>query len=217
MLTITGCGGTDTTDTAETDTPTPTEAPADDSASTAEAPGDSAPADSAPADSAPADSAPADSAPAQPTEPQAAAPTDGVTYSEPSGLFEISFPEGYDYQETGSGIVFISSDQQFGGSIDFGSAQGNQLDNSQLETALKEEYENRLTEVQWQGTESQPDGSVRIDWIGTDPQGNRLDSVSFVEQHGDNIFILNLHGINTQYANYNTEAQAIVNTYQVAR
>ena len=208
MLTIVGCGGGETTDTAETETSTTTEAPADDStASTAEPPVDSAPADSAPTDSAQAPQA----------APESGTAANGATYSEPSGLFEISFPEGYEYQETGSGIVFVSSDQQFGGSVDFGSAQGIQLDDTQLETALKEEYENRLTEVQWQGTEIQPDGSVRIDWIGTDPQGNTLDSVSFVEQRGDNIFILNLHGINAQYANYNTDAQAIVNTYRVGQ
>ncbi len=140
-----------------------------------------------------------------------------VTYTEPSGLFEISFPEGYSYEETGTGIVFLSPDQQFGGSVDFGAANGIQLTNDQLEVALKEEYEERLTGVEWQGTSIQADGSVRVDWIGTDSQGNILDSISFVEQRGDTIFILNLHGINAQYANYNTVAQAIVNTYRVAQ
>lgn len=203
-LTLAGCGGG--TDTASTDTSssTATEAPAAD-APTADAPAADAPAAETPAET-PADT-PAADAPAG----------SGQTYAEPSGLFEISFPAGYEFQETGSGIMFVSSDQKFGGSVDFGSAQGGQLTNEQLEAALKQEYENRLTEVEWQATETQPDGSIRIDWIGTDPQGNTLDSVSFIEQRGDNIFILNLHGINAQYANYNTDAQAIVNTYKIAQ
>ncbi|NJR65254.1 MAG: hypothetical protein HC772_07930 [Leptolyngbyaceae cyanobacterium CRU_2_3] len=116
------------------------------------------------------------------------------TYKEKNGLFEIGFPEGYTYEETGSGIAFVSGDQGFGGSIDFGSAQGNKLNNDQLEKALKDEYEKRLKDLKWQDTKPQPDGSIRVDWTGKDPQGNNLDSVSFVEQRGDNIYILNLFG-----------------------
>lgn len=202
-LALAGCGGGDsaaedptTGDSATTETPaeTPTgEAPSADAPATGDAPAET------PTAQAPATEAPAGS----------------QVYQEPSGLFEVAFPSGYEFQETGSGVVFVSADDQFGGSVDFGPAQGQQLTNDQLETGLKQEYETRLTEVEWQGTEVQPDGSLRLDWIGTDPQGNVLDSVSFVEQRGDNIFILNLHGINAQYANYNTDAQSIVNTYRI--
>lgn len=138
-----------------------------------------------------------------------------VFYQEPSGLFEISLPPGYTYEETGSGIAFASGDQGFAGSVDFGSAQGQQLTNEQLETGLKAEYETRLTSVTWQGSEVQPDGSIRVDWVGTDPEGNQLDAISFIEQRGDMIYILNLFGVNTPYQNYNNDAQAIVNTYRV--
>jgi hypothetical protein len=198
-LALAGCGGGSSTPEATSDGGTaPTETPND----TASAPNAAPPDTSA--------EAPAADSPAQ-------APSGAQAYQEPSGLFEISFPAGYEYQETGSGIVFVSSDDQFGGSVDFGSAQGNQLTNEELEAGIKQEYEARLVEVEWQGTEEQPDGSIRIDWIGTDPQGNVLDSVSFVEQRGDNIFILNLHGINAQYANYNSDAQTIVNSYRIAQ
>lgn len=199
-LALVGCGGNDsaaeeptTGDSATTETPAETP--------TGEAPSADAPAGDTPAET--------------PDTPTADAPAGSQVYEEPSGLFEVAFPSGYEFQETGSGVVFVSADDQFGGSIDFGPAQGQQLTDDQLETGLKQEYETRLTEVEWQGTEVQPDGSIRLDWIGTDPQGNVLDSVSFVEQRGDNIFILNLHGINAQYANYNTDAQTIVNAYRI--
>ncbi|MDX2214923.1 MAG: hypothetical protein SFY66_16670 [Oculatellaceae cyanobacterium bins.114] len=156
---------------------------------------------------------PSPSVAASPETPAAATTTE--TYREKDGLFEISFPEGYTHQDTGSGVAFVSSDQGFGGSVDFGSAQGNQLDNTQLEAALKTEYEKRLNQVTWQGSEEQPDGSIRVDWVGTDKDGNELDAVSFVEQRGDNVFILNLFGINKAYQDYLPDAEAIVGSYRV--
>lgn len=137
-------------------------------------------------------------------------------YREPTGLFEISLPEGYTYEQTGSGIAFTSPDQRFGGSVDYGSAQGNVLTIAQLEASLKSEYEKRLSDLVWQGSSSQPDGSLRIDWLGRDPQGNALDAVSFIEQRGDTIFILNLFGVNADYQDYNADAEIIVGGYQVS-
>lgn len=165
-----------------------------------------------------ASASPASPAPSASTEssPSPSASTAGAqTYREKSGLFEISFPEGYTYEETGSGIAFVSKDQGFGGSVDFGSAQGGKLSNEQLEKALKDEYEKRLKELSWQDTKPQPDGSVRVDWTGKDPQGNALDAVSFVEQRGDTIFILNLFGVNKPYQDYNSDAEKIVGAYRV--
>jgi hypothetical protein len=136
-------------------------------------------------------------------------------YKGKNDLFEISFPKGYTYQETSSGVAFVSKDQGFGGSVDFGSAQGNKLTKDQLESALKSEYEHRLKNVKWQQSSMQPDGSIRVDWLGKDPDGNALDAVSFVEQHGDTIFILNLFGVNKSYQTYNTDAESIVKSYRV--
>lgn len=138
----------------------------------------------------------------------------GKTYKEKAGLFEISFPEGYTYEETSSGIAFISKDLGFGGSVDFG-APGSKLSSEQLERALKDEYEKRLKELKWEDTKPQPDGSIRIDWTGKDPQGNALDAVSFVEQRGDNVFILNLFSVNKAYQDYNSDAEKIVGSYEV--
>jgi hypothetical protein len=146
---------------------------------------------------------------------QVLAPAQGQTYREPSGLFEISLPAGYTYEQTGSGIAFTSTDQKFGGSVDYGSAQGNVIGPSQLEASLKAEYEKRLSDLVWQGSSPQPDGSLRLDWTGRDSQGNILDAVSFVEQRGDTVFILNLFGVNASYQDYNADAEAIVDSYRV--
>ncbi|HEY9629697.1 MAG TPA: hypothetical protein V6C84_20525 [Coleofasciculaceae cyanobacterium] len=146
---------------------------------------------------------------------QVLAQAQGQTYREPSGLFEISFPAGYTYEQTGSGIAFTSTDERFGGSVDYGSAQGNVIGLEQLEASLKSEYEKRLSDLVWQGSSPQPDGSLRIDWTGRDAQGNALDAVSFVEQRGDTIFILNLFGVNAPYQDYNNDAEVIVGSYRV--
>jgi hypothetical protein len=189
---------------------------------TSPAPGAASPAPESPA----AETSPSPAAPDAPiaispdsetpgTQPEMAPAPGGNSYQEPNGLFQIAFPDGYSFQETGSGIVFISRDEKFGGSVDYGSAQGAQLSNQQLEDGLKAEYEDRLQDITWQGSEIQPDGSVRVDWIGTDPQGNQLDAISFVEQRGDTIFILNLFGVNAPYQDYNDDAREIVSTYRV--
>ena len=141
------------------------------------------------------------------------------TYQEAEGAFQISFPESYLYEKTQTGVIFHSKDQAFRGEVVFGSAQGEKYSNQQLETFLKEAYrENlKLTEVDWQQTEAQPDGSLRIDWVGKDPQGNVLDAESFIEQRGDTIYILTLSGVNKPYQNYSADAQAIVSSYQTRK
>lgn len=146
-----------------------------------------------------------------------ATPTNGETFKEKSGAFEVTLPKGYTQQASNTGVSFTSGDNGFGGSIDFGSAQGKRLTTKQLEDALKQEYESRLSQVSWQDSKIQPDGSVRIDWVGRDKQNNDLDAISFVEQQGDSIFILNLFGINKSYQSYNSDAEAIVKSYKVRR
>lgn len=139
------------------------------------------------------------------------------TYQEAEGTFAISFPEGYLYEKTETGVIFHSKDEAFRGEVVFGSAQGGKYSNEQLEAFLKEAYKEnlKLTEVDWQQTEKQSDGSLRIDWVGKDPQGNTLDAESFIEQRDDTIYILTLSGINKSYQDYFADAQAIVGSYQV--
>lgn len=139
------------------------------------------------------------------------------TYQEAEGAFQISFPEGYLYEKTETGVIFHSKDEAFRGEVVFGSAQGGKYSSEQLETFLKEAYKTnlKLTDVNWQQTEKQSDGSLRIDWVGKDPQGNTLDAESFIEQRGDTIYILTLSGINKSYKDYLADAQAIVGSYQV--
>lgn len=137
------------------------------------------------------------------------------TFRQPDGLFEISFPDGYSFRRLDDGVSFISRDGTFGGSANVLSAEGQTLTNELLELGLKEEYMNRLKAVEWQASTVQADGSLRIDWVGVDTNGDVLDSVSFVEQHGDRIYILNLHAINEAYANYEADATIIVENYRL--
>jgi hypothetical protein len=137
------------------------------------------------------------------------------TYRQPDGLFELSFPHGYRYLPMEDGVSFISGDRQFGGSASVRPAQGQTLTAELLEQGLKAEYESRLQAVEWQATTVQPDGSLRVDWVGVDANGDVLDAVSFVEQHGDVIYILNLHAINEAYANYEAAATTIVEHYRL--
>ena len=137
------------------------------------------------------------------------------TYRHKDNLFEISFPKGYKFKTTSSGVAFVSADQRFAGAIDYGSADGKQLNNQQLEASLKAEFTNRLKEVKWQTAQVQPDGSLRLDWTGKDKTGNALDAVSLVEQRGNYIYVLNLFGIDKPYQTYNSDAETIVNSYQI--
>lgn len=137
------------------------------------------------------------------------------TYRQHDGLFELTLPPGYRYREIEDGVSFISGDRRFGGSANVVSAEGRSLTHELLEMGLKEEYKNRLQSLEWQASTPQPDGSLRVDWIGVDTNGDVLDSVSFVEQHGDYIYILNLHAINEAYANHEEAATAIVESYRL--
>ena len=137
------------------------------------------------------------------------------TYRHKDSLFEISFPKGYKFKPTSSGVAFVSADQKFAGAVDYGSAEGKQLNNQQLEASLKAEFTNRLKEVNWQTAKVQPDGSLRLDWTGKDKTGNALDAVSLVEQRGNYIYVLNLFGIDKPYQTYNSDAETIVNSYQI--
>jgi hypothetical protein len=151
-----------------------------------------------------------------PTVTPSASPTQQQqVYREKSGLFQIALPRGYTHKTTGSGVAFVSADQGFAGAIDYGSAEGKQLTTQQLEASLKAEFSNRLQDVKWQTAQVQPDGSLRIDWTGKDKTGNTLDAISIVEQRGNTIFVLNLFGVNKPYQNYNTDAEVIVNSYQI--
>lgn len=156
------------------------------------------------------------SATASPSVTPSASPTPyRQTYREKSGLFQISWPKGYNHTVTKSGVAFVSGDQGFAGSVDFGLAEGKQLNTQQLEASLKTEFANRLQEVNWQTSQVQPDGSLRIDWTGKDKSGDALDAVSIIEQRGNYIFVLNLFGINKPYQNYNSDAEMVVASYQI--
>ncbi|TAF48612.1 MAG: hypothetical protein EAZ61_15085, partial [Oscillatoriales cyanobacterium] len=65
----------------------------------------------------------------------------------------------------------------------------------------------------WQLSEIQPDGSVRLDWRGTTPEGKELDAVSYIEQRNDTVFILNVYGIDRPYDAFLDDSQTIIGSY----
>ncbi len=151
------------------------------------------------------------------SQPPPAATATPHTYRNTQNLFEISLPEGYSHRETSSGIIFASPDDGFGGAVDFSTAQGQQFSAEQLEAALKQEYTKRLKQIAFQKSQIQEDGSMRVDWLGRNSDGQNLDAVSFVEQRGDHVFILTLFGVNKPYGNYNDDAGKIVDSYRIRK
>lgn len=136
-------------------------------------------------------------------------------YQDAASRFEIAVPSSYTTTPTPTGMMFTSADGKFGGLVDVGSAQGRWFTHAELESALKTEYEQRLSTVTWQGTYEHNQGGIRIDWIGEDPLGNQLDAISFIQQQGDTIFVLSMWGVNTPYSTYNDEADTIFATYRI--
>ncbi|MBE9180897.1 protein kinase [Oculatella sp. LEGE 06141] len=132
---------------------------------------------------------------------------------EPIRPFELSLPAGYVYQQTGNSLAFTSSDGGFGGLVDVRSAS-EQLTSLQLEQQLKGDYESRFQEITWQHTSRKDDGRIGITWVGKDNSGNSLVATSYVEQHGNNVFMLSLFGINRAYGDYIGDAEAILNSYR---
>ena len=101
----------------------------------------------------------------------------GKTYKDPSGAFEISFPKGYQYEETGSGIKFVASDDGFEGFVDFAETEET-LNADKLEGALRQYLEGVLKEVEWQNSNLEADGKIRVDWIGKSADGEGLDAIA---------------------------------------
>jgi hypothetical protein len=136
-------------------------------------------------------------------------------YQDAENRFEIALPPGYTATPTPNGMMFTSADGTFGGLVDVGSAQGQWFSLVQLESALKTEYEQRLSAVTWQGSYEHTQGGVRIDWAGQDALGNRLDAISFIQQQGNRIFVLSMWGVNAPYSSYNDDADLIFATYHI--
>jgi len=134
------------------------------------------------------------------------------TYRPRKNQFEVTLPEKYDAQPQKDGVAFLSPDGGFGGEVVFFKEE-KPLDAKELEDKLKEIYEGLLGEVSWQFSEIQPDGSVRVDWRGTTPEGRELDAVSYIEQRDNMIFVLNVYGIDKPYDSYLDDSQTIIGSY----
>ncbi len=134
------------------------------------------------------------------------------TYRPRNKEFEVTLPDKYDIQPQRDGVAFISGDGGFGGEVVFFKEE-KPLDADDLENALKKIYDELLDGASWQLSEIQPDGSVRLDWRGTTPEGKELDAVSYIEQRNDTVFILNVYGIDRPYDSFLDDSQTIIGSY----
>jgi hypothetical protein len=134
------------------------------------------------------------------------------TYRPRNKEFEVTLPEKYDIQPQRDGVAFVSDDGGFGGEVVFFKEE-KPLDAEDLENALKKIYDELLDGASWQLSEIQPDGSVRLDWRGTTPEGKELDAVSYIEQRNDTVFILNVYGIDRPYDAFLDDSQTIIGSY----
>lgn len=144
-------------------------------------------------------------------------PEDIQIYQDESGLFALALPKGYRFETVENGMTFSSNDEGFGGAIAYQMIESQApLSREALESRLREKIESQFSDVTWQSdSQPQPDGSLRLDWQGQTENGQTLDALSFVEQHGPVIYIFNAYGIDQPYNNYNQDARIIAGTYVV--
>ncbi len=143
-------------------------------------------------------------------------PDDVQIYQDESGLFALALPAGYEYETRENGITFLSGDRGFGGVIQHQITEVENIAQESLGEVLQKTIEAQFANVSWQSElEKQTDGSLRLEWKGTNDTGEQLDALSFIEQHDTTLYILTAYGINHAYSDYNEDAQIVVGTYVV--
>ncbi|MEM7773012.1 MAG: hypothetical protein AAGA75_23900 [Cyanobacteria bacterium P01_E01_bin.6] len=143
-------------------------------------------------------------------------PDDVQIYRDDSELFALALPAGYSYESIGNGITFLSGDLGFGGIIQYQTTEVTNIAQESLDEVLRQTIETQFSEVSWQSDfQEQADGSFRLDWNAVNAAGKPLDALSFIEQHGETLFILTAYGIDKAYSEYNDDARIIVGTYVV--
>ena len=143
-------------------------------------------------------------------------PDDVQIYRDDSELFALAFPAGYTYEPIDNGITFLSEDEGFGGLIQYQTTDVTNIAQESLDEVLRATIEAQFSDVSWQSElQEQADGSFRLDWNAVNAAGKLLDALSFIEQHGETLFILTAYGIDRMYSDYNDDARIIVGTYVV--
>ncbi|MEO0408895.1 MAG: hypothetical protein AAF289_16250 [Cyanobacteria bacterium P01_A01_bin.135] len=137
-------------------------------------------------------------------------------YRDKDEMFALALPTGYTHEAGDRTVRFTSADQGFGGEVDYAAAEAS-LTPEQLEARLQQALQQRYVDVTFAegGAEAQEDGSLRLSWQGTNSDGAQLDALSFIEQHGNTVYILTAHGIDRPYVAYNQDARVIAGSYVV--
>jgi pSer/pThr/pTyr-binding forkhead associated (FHA) protein len=154
------------------------------------------------------------------TEGQTAPPSDTnvQSYADPSGLFQLLVPANYTIEDLGNGgVIFSSSDQRFQGVALARSVSG-QLSSTDLESNLTDKLLNtpEIEQVEIQDTFVLANGTVQVDWVGREAgTGAVIDAASFASHNGSVYSELNLFGVNSPFSNHVTEAQLILDGFDV--
>ncbi|MGB3613046.1 MAG: hypothetical protein WBA10_04570 [Elainellaceae cyanobacterium] len=154
--------------------------------------------------------------PQAPKETIAALPDDVQIYRDENEMFVLALPKDYTYESSDRSMTFAAPDGGFGGEVDYAAAEAS-LTPPKLEERLKQMLQERFVEVSWEdgSANEQSDGSLRLDWQGISSDGQQLDALSFIEQHGEVVYILTAHGVDRPYKDYNDDARIIVGSYVV--
>lgn len=145
-------------------------------------------------------------------------PASGSTYRDPRGLFEIFLPAGYTSQVLDTGVLYFqSADQNFTGVVMCAVMAGTPPSREQLEAIVKSTNAEFFSNVTWQSTQIQPNGTLVMPWVGRDPNGSNLDSIAYVEQRSNQLCMLNLSAIDRPYSDYSSDAQAILSSYRTSQ
>ncbi|MGF1515209.1 MAG: hypothetical protein ACFB5Z_16135 [Elainellaceae cyanobacterium] len=146
----------------------------------------------------------------------AALPEDVQIYRDENEMFALALPKDYEYEGGDRGMTFTAPDGGFGGEIGYATIE-EPLEPPQLEERLKRSLQESFVEVSWEdgSAEKQSDGSLRLSWQGLNSDGQELDALSFIEQHGGVVYTLTAYGIDLPYKDYNKDARIIAGSYVV--
>lgn len=143
-------------------------------------------------------------------------PEDVQIYRDKDEMFALALPPGYTHEAGDQSVRFTAADDGFGGEVDYSQVEET-FTRDQLEAQLQRALQERYVDISFAeaGAKEQEDGSLRLSWQGKNSDGAQLDALSFIEQHGQTLYILTAHGINRPYVAYNNDARVIVGSYVV--
>ncbi len=142
------------------------------------------------------------------------------TYQHPNGLFSISYPDGWTFQEDVEQVDFTSADQELEILVQFTDV-GQALDEAGLNTIVDGYFssENFGSTPGFQKGEATPqqDGSILVEY-SFESNGNPAYGSSFFEQHGTVLYILSFWTYDAGLWDANVSTfNAVANSFQAGQ